>query len=66
MKKQYGANLVAAENGYDATIQVDLDKPPADKEKFARNFALLKRHVLAAPFYKVFDDIEAKKVIHLE
>lgn len=61
LKKQYGANLVAAENGYDATIQVDLDKPPADKEKFARNFALLKRHVLAAPFYKVFDDIEAKK-----
>eukprot|EP01115_Flamella_aegyptia_P011255 TRINITY_DN5212_c0_g1_i2.p1 TRINITY_DN5212_c0_g1~~TRINITY_DN5212_c0_g1_i2.p1 ORF type:complete len:315 (+),score=149.31 TRINITY_DN5212_c0_g1_i2:1070-2014(+) len=61
LKKQYGSYLVSAENGFDATLQVDLAKPPADKEKVAHNIALFKRHVLAAPFYKVFDDIDAKK-----
>jgi actin related protein 2/3 complex subunit 2 len=38
-----------------------LAQPPAEKEKLAHNVALLKRHCLAAPFYKVFNDIEAKK-----
>jgi actin related protein 2/3 complex subunit 2 len=61
LKKQYGNNLVSAEQGYDVTLQIDCASPPQDKEGFARNVALLKRHSLAAPFYKVFADIEAKK-----
>jgi len=60
-KREYGQYLVGTENGYDVTVQIDLAKPPQDKVKFAHNIALLKRHALAAPFYKVFNDIEQKK-----
>jgi len=61
LKTQYGKNLIAPENGYNATLQVDLASVPADKAAFARNIALFKRHCLAAPFYKAFNDVEAKK-----
>jgi actin related protein 2/3 complex subunit 2 len=61
LKKQYGNLLVGTEQGYNVTLQVDLAKPPQDRAPFARNVALLKRHALAAPFYKVFSDIEQKK-----
>jgi len=61
LKQQYGDLLVSPENGYDVTLQIDLATPPAEKEKFARNVSLLKRHCMAAPYYKVFNDIEAKK-----
>jgi len=60
MKKVYGNNLAETENGYDVTVQVDCSSP-GDGPKIARDIALLKRHALAAPFYKVFADIEAKK-----
>jgi actin related protein 2/3 complex subunit 2 len=61
LRKQYGSSLIAPESGYNATVLVDSSKPPQDKAAFARNVALLKRHCFAAPFYKVFADIEAKK-----
>jgi len=61
LKKAYGPLLTSPENGYDVTLKVDLAKPPADVAKFAHDVSLLKRHALAAPFYKVFADIEAKK-----
>jgi len=61
MKKNYGNLLVAPESGYHCTIQIDCAKPPSDKAAFARNVALMKRHAMAAPFYRVFSDIEAKK-----
>jgi len=61
MKKEYGQYITGTETGYDITIQFDLAKPPQDKVKFAHNISLLKRHAFAAPFYKVFNDIEAKK-----
>jgi len=61
LQQQYGNLIISPENGYDVTLQVDLASPPTDKEKFARNVSLLKRHCLSAPFYKVFNDIEAKK-----
>jgi len=61
IKKQYGNNVVSAEQGYDATLRIDCANPPQDKAGFARNVALLKRHCFAAPFYKIFNDIEAKK-----
>jgi len=61
MKQQYGQYLTTPETGYDVTLQIDLAKPPQDREKFARSIALLKRNALAAPFYKIFTDIEQKK-----
>jgi len=61
MKEHYTTYLKSPESGYDVTVQVDLSKPPADIPKFVRDIALLKRHALAAPFYKVFSDIENKK-----
>lgn len=61
MKQYYGDILKSPENGFDVTVQINFDKPPADKEAFAKNVALLKRNALAAPFYKVFSDIEQKK-----
>jgi len=61
LQKQYGSYLVDPENGYDVSLCIDLANPPSDRAGTARNFALLKRHALAAPFYKVFADVEAKK-----
>jgi len=61
MQKNYGNYLTDTENGYDVTIQIDLSKPPSDVPKFAREISLLKRNAFAAPFYKAFSDIEAKK-----
>lgn len=60
MKKVYGSMLTSTENGYDVTVQVDCARP-GDGPKVAHDIALMKRHALAAPFYKVFADIEAKK-----
>jgi len=61
MKQHYGEILKSPENGYDVTIQVDLSKVPANLEEYAKNIALMKRHALGAPFYKVFTDVEQKK-----
>jgi len=61
LHQQYGSYVSTPESGYDATLVIDLDKPPTDIPATARNIALLKRHCLAAPFYKVFADIDAKR-----
>jgi actin related protein 2/3 complex subunit 2 len=61
LQKQYGQMLISTEDGYDVTLQVDCGNPPQDKAGLARNVALLKRHAFAAPFYKIFADIEQKK-----
>jgi actin related protein 2/3 complex subunit 2 len=61
LKNIYGPMLVAPEQGYNVTLQVDLAKPPADVAKVCHDIALLKRNALAAPFYKVFADVEQKK-----
>jgi len=61
MKKAYGSMIIAPEQGYDVTLELDLAQPPQDKAKVARNIALLKRNAMAAPFYKLFSDIDQKK-----
>jgi actin related protein 2/3 complex subunit 2 len=61
MQQVYGQYLVSTEQGYDITVQVDLASPPADTAKFAQTIGLLKRNAFAAPFYKTFSDVEAKK-----
>jgi len=62
MKKYYSNYLVEPENSYDVSIQINLANKPADIPKFAREISLLKRHAFGAPFYRVFSEIEAKKV----
>jgi len=61
LKRIYGAIVTSPETGYNVSLQIDLTKKPADVNKFVRDVALLKRNVLAAPFYKIFADVEAKK-----
>jgi len=61
LNQHYGSLLTTTESGYDATLVIDLDKPPADIAATVRNIALLKRNCLAAPFYKIFADVEAKR-----
>jgi len=61
MKKNYSQYLTSAEQGYNVTLQIDCASPPQDKAAAAHSIALLKRNALAAPFYKVFSDIEGKK-----
>jgi len=61
LKGIYGSYITSTENGYDFTVQIDLANPPSDFAKVVHDFALMKRNVLAAPFYKVFQDIENKK-----
>lgn len=63
LKTVYSKYLVAPENGYDVTVQINLEQLAGaqDKAKVTHDVALLKRHVMAAPFYKAFSDIEQKK-----
>ncbi|KJE91143.1 arp2/3 [Capsaspora owczarzaki ATCC 30864] len=55
LKKVYGSNVAPTENGYSFTIALDFDKLPANKDEVINDFALLKRHCLAAPIGKYFD-----------
>jgi len=51
LSKYYGALYQATpEQGYDATLQIDLDKLPPNPETLPAKLALLKRHLFAAPF----------------
>merc|ERR1712093_866931 len=50
----YGPLVTSAENGYDYTLQFDLDNL-ADKETLPGKIALFKRTVVAAPLEAVFD-----------
>jgi actin related protein 2/3 complex subunit 2 len=61
LKQKYGQYVTSPESGYDVTLKIDCEQVNGDKAAFAREVALLKRHILAAPFYKVFGDIEAKR-----
>lgn len=61
MQSHYRDFLTTPENGYNVTITLDLAHPPQDYPKVVHDVAQMKRHALAAPFYKVFNDIEAKK-----
>jgi len=60
MKEHYGSSIIAPESGYSFSIMLDLSKPPADIPKYVRDVAMMKRHAMAAPFYKAFADVESK------
>jgi actin related protein 2/3 complex subunit 2 len=59
IKAIYG-NMVKAspETGYDLSLEFDIDNIPGNKEKFPESISLLKRHLLAAPFKRVFASVE--------
>lgn len=59
MKQKYGSLIAPTEQGYDITLQIDISNA-AESSKIPL-IANLKRNALAAPFAKVFADIEAKK-----
>jgi len=61
LKHEYGDMLQSSpESGYDVSLQFDLDAVPKTEE-FAQKAALFKRHLLAAPFGKIFQLVEGGK-----
>ncbi|KAI9755598.1 MAG: hypothetical protein M1815_004808 [Lichina confinis] len=59
LEREYGPYITEPENGYDFSVQVDLDNLPAEKEgkdALIRKISLLKRNAMAAPFERAFDD----------
>jgi len=59
LKAIYGAMVQSSpEPSYDLSLRFDTDNIPGNKEKFPEALSLLKRHLLAAPFKKVFQEVE--------
>jgi len=55
LKAVYGSMIQSSpENGYDLTLQFDVDNPPGNREKFPEVMSLVKRHLIAAPFKRAF------------
>ena len=55
MKREYGDMLVAPEDGFDATVQVDLSNIPEDSEEMVKKCGRLKRNCFASVFEKYFE-----------
>ena len=55
MKREYGDMLVAPEDGFDATVQVDLSNIPEDWEEMVKKCGRLKRNCFASVFEKYFE-----------
>ncbi|ORY19374.1 Arp2/3 complex, 34 kd subunit p34-Arc-domain-containing protein [Clohesyomyces aquaticus] len=59
LEREYGPYIVAPENGYDFSVQIDLEALPEDqeaKDDLVRRVSLLKRNAMAAPFEQAFDE----------
>ncbi|KAI9888683.1 MAG: hypothetical protein M1814_006539 [Vezdaea aestivalis] len=59
LEREYGPYIIAAEEGYDFSVLIDLDKLPSDqkaRDELIRRLSLMKRNAMAAPFEKAFDD----------
>ena len=59
LQREYGPYIVQAENGYDFSVQIDLENLPQDPEErdeLIRRVSLLKRNAMAAPFEQAFDE----------
>lgn len=62
MQREYGPYIVAPEQGYDFSVQVDLENLPEsqeEKDDLVRRISLLKRNAMAAPFEQAFDEYAA-------
>ena len=55
LKREYGDMLVAPEDGFDATVQVDLSNIPEDYEEMVKKCGRLKRNCFASVFEKYFE-----------
>ena len=55
LKREYGDMLVAPEDGFDATVQVDLSNIPEDWEEMVKKCGRLKRNCFASVFKKYFE-----------
>lgn len=55
LKREYGDMLVAPEDGFDATVQVDLSNIPEDWEEMVKKCGRLKRNCFASVFEKYFE-----------
>lgn len=61
LEREYGPYIVEPEQGYDFSVQVDLESLPEDqdaKDDLIRRISLLKRNVMAAPFEQAFNEFE--------
>lgn len=56
LEREYGPYIVSPEIGYDFSVQVDLEKLPANTDDLISKIALLKRNVMAAPFERAFEE----------
>lgn len=59
LQREYGPYITSPEQGYDFSIQVDLENLPAsqeEKDDLIRRISLLKRNAMAAPFEQAFDE----------
>lgn len=59
LEKEYAPYVVAPENGYNFSVQVDLENLPPDKEVrdgLIRKMSLMKRNSMAAPFEHAFEE----------
>ncbi|KAL9484726.1 hypothetical protein ACSS6W_003515 [Trichoderma asperelloides] len=59
LQREYGQYVVPAEVGYDFSVLIDLENLPESKEErdaLAMQFALLKRHAMAAPFEQAYEE----------
>ncbi|KAK4994204.1 Arp complex subunit [Elasticomyces elasticus] len=62
LEREYGPYIVSPEQGYDFSVQVDLENLPQsqeEKDDLVRRISLLKRNAMAAPFEEAFDEFAA-------
>lgn len=62
LQREYGPYIVQPEQGYDFSVQVDLENLPAEqeeKDELIRRVSLLKRNAMAAPFEQAFDEYKS-------
>ncbi|PSN63463.1 actin-related protein-like protein 2/3 complex subunit 2 [Corynespora cassiicola Philippines] len=61
LEREYGPYIVEPEQGYDFSVQVDLENLPEDQEEkddLIKRISLLKRNAMAAPFEQAFDEFQ--------
>ncbi|KAK3589596.1 hypothetical protein CHS0354_043057 [Potamilus streckersoni] len=55
LKREYGSLLVPTEDGYNASVVVDLENIPSNWEETVKKIGLLKRNCFASVFEKYFE-----------
>ncbi|RIA95505.1 arp2/3 complex [Glomus cerebriforme] len=58
LQREYGPYYIPKEEGYDVTLEFDLQKLPEDKEQreeLVKKLALIKRNLMAQPFERAFE-----------